>query len=51
MKKIFKTFLATNLSLFIALSLIIMPLHDNNNGNNYPITPLSDLTDPEDDLN
>lgn len=49
MKKFFKTFLAANLSLFIALSLIITPISDN--GTNYPITPLNDLTDPEDDLN
>ena len=49
MKKFFKTFLAANLSLFLALSLIITPIPDNDN--TYPITPLNDLTDPEDDLN
>ena len=49
MKKFLKTFLATNLSLLIALSLVVIPIPENNT--NYPITPLSDLTDPEDDLN
>lgn len=51
MKKFFKTFLAANLSLFIAMSLFIAPVYDNNNNYNSPITPLNDLTDPEDDLN
>ena len=49
MKKFLKTFLAANLSLFIALSLIITPIPDN--GTNYSITPLNDLTDPEDGWN
>ena len=49
MKKFFKTFLAANLSLFLALSLTITTIPDNNN--NHPITPLNDLTDPDDDIN
>ena len=40
MKKFLNTFLAANLSLFIALSLIIAPIQDNQ----HPINPLGDIT-------
>ena len=49
MKKILKTFLATNLSLLIALSLVVTPIPENNT--NHPITPLNDLTDSKGDIN
>ena len=47
MKKFFKTFIAANLSLFIALSLIITPIPDNY----HPINPLGDLTGQDKDKN
>ncbi len=47
MKKFIKTFIAANLSLFIALSLIITPILDNPN----PIIPLNDLADQDKNKN
>ena len=47
MKKILKTFLATNLSLLIALLLIIAPLQNNQ----HPINPLGDVTGQDKDKN
>ena len=47
MKKFFKTFLITNLSLLIALLLIIAPIQNSQ----HPINPLGDLTGQDKDTN
>ena len=47
MKKFIKTFITVNLSLFIALSLIVTPILDNPN----PIKPLNDLVGQDKDKN
>lgn len=47
MKKFFKSFIATNLSLLIALSLITAPIQDNH----HPISPTNNLTGQKGETN